>query len=49
MIGTWWGKRRENGVWLATKPRRRFMFRNHDALYVAAWRLRLRLMKPGQQ
>jgi hypothetical protein len=23
------------------------MFRNHDALYIAAWRLRLRIMKPS--
>jgi hypothetical protein len=41
-----WGKRKENGVWIARKPKRRFMWRNHDSLYVALWRLRLRLIKP---
>ena len=42
-----WGRRKENGIWLARKPRRRLMFRDHDALYIAAGHLRLRLMKPG--
>lgn len=41
-----WGKTKENGIWLATKGRRRLMFRDHDSLYVALGRLRLRLMKP---
>ena len=34
-----WGKHRENGVWWSGRGRRtkfkRFMFRNHDSLYVA--------------
>lgn len=41
-----WGKHRENGVWLASVARRRLMWRGHDSLFVAAGRLRLRLMKP---
>lgn len=41
-----WGKRRENGVWLASAPRWRFMFRGHDSLYIAVGHLRVRLMKP---
>lgn len=32
-------------IWLARRWRCRFMFRNHDALYVAVGRLRLRVMK----
>lgn len=46
MAGVMWGKREENGIWLARAPRRRLLFRDHDSLYVAAGRLRLRLMKP---
>jgi hypothetical protein len=46
MIGVHWGKCRENGIWLASVPKRRLMFRAHDSLYVALGRLRLRLMKP---
>ncbi len=42
------GKRKENGAWVATKRRWCLMFRGHDSLYVAAGRLRLRLMKPRQ-
>jgi len=46
-VGVSWGIRRETAVWIATKPRRRFMWRGHDALFIAAGRFRLRLMKPG--
>jgi hypothetical protein len=42
-----WGKRKENGIWRASYPRRRLMFRKHDSLYVALGRWRLRVMKPG--
>lgn len=41
-----WGDRRESGVWLARRWRRRLMWRGHDSLYVAFGPLRLRLMKP---
>lgn len=44
--GVHWGRGKENGIWLAARPRRRFMFRGHDSLYVAAGRWRLRVMKP---
>lgn len=37
---------REHRVWLADRSRRRLLFRGHDALYVAFWRFRLRIMKP---
>jgi hypothetical protein len=40
-----WGKHKENGFWIAKVSDWRFMFRNHDALYIAAGRLRLRLMR----
>ena len=39
-----WGKHKENGLWIATVSDWRFMFRGHDALYIAAGRFRLRLM-----
>jgi hypothetical protein len=40
-----WGKHKENGLWIATVSDWRFMFRGHDALYIAAGRFRLRLMR----
>ena len=40
------GKHKDNGVWIAPTSRWRFMFFDHDALYVAAWKFRLRIMKP---
>lgn len=48
MTGVWWGRAKENGIWLASVPRRKLMWRGHDSLYVAAGRLRLRLMKPAR-
>lgn len=41
-----WGSRKENGIWRASYPNWRLMFRGHDSLYVAAGRMRLRVMKP---
>jgi hypothetical protein len=41
-----WGTHKENGVWRASVKQRRLMFREHDSLYVALGRWRLRLMKP---
>jgi hypothetical protein len=41
-----WGKRKENGVWLGRVSSWRIRLRNHDSLFVAAGRLRLRLMRP---
>lgn len=46
--GVKWGQRDENAVWLATVSRRRFIWRHHDALFIAFGRFRLRLMKPGR-
>lgn len=40
-----WGKTRENGVWFSGTSDWRLMFWRHDALFIAAGRLRLRLMK----
>jgi hypothetical protein len=37
----------ENGIWSATKPAWRWMWKDHDSLYVALWKLRLRVMKPS--
>jgi hypothetical protein len=46
--GVWWGPHGESGVWLATRPRRRLMWRDHpaghDCVFVALWRLRLRVL-----
>lgn len=41
-----WGTHKESGVWRASKSQRRVLFRNHDSLYVALGRWRLRIMKP---
>jgi hypothetical protein len=41
-----WGKRQENGIWLSAVHKRRLMWRGHDSLYVAAGRLRIRIMRP---
>lgn len=41
-----WGRNNENGVWLATVSKHRFMLRNRDSLYIAFRRLRIRLIKP---
>ena len=41
-----WEKIRESRVWLSSCSRRRFIFKDHDALFIAAGRLRIRLMKP---
>lgn len=41
MFGTF----KESGIWTSSVPDWRFMFRNHDALYIAAGRLRLRIMR----
>jgi hypothetical protein len=43
-----WGKRKENGVWVASRPRWRLMFRGHDSFFVAAGRVRVRIMKPAR-
>ena len=42
-----WGKLKENGIWIASTNRLRFMFKGHDSLYVALGRFRLRIMKPS--
>ncbi len=42
-----WGKYRENGFWLSSTPDWRFLFFGHDALYIAAGRFRMRIMKPS--
>ena len=44
--GVAWGKHRENGVWFSSTPARRLRWKDHDSLFVALWRFRLRLMKP---
>jgi hypothetical protein len=46
MADLMWGKHLENGIWIASVSHWQLMFRNHDALYVAAGRFRLRIMKP---
>jgi hypothetical protein len=41
-----WGKLKESGIWFARASDWRLMWCGHDALYIAAGRLRLRVMKP---
>lgn len=41
-----WGEKRENGIWRSKVRTRKWMWTNHDALYVALGHWRLRLMKP---
>ena len=42
-----WGKRKENGVWLAPSGQFRLMLGGGDRItYIAIGRFRLRLMKP---
>lgn len=43
-----WGKQKENGVWVAQCSRQRLLWRNHDALFIAIGRLRVRMMKPSR-
>lgn len=40
-----WGKHNENGLWVAPISDWRWLWRSHDALYIAAGRLQLRVMK----
>lgn len=42
---THWGTHKESGLWIAKASQWRFMWCGHDALYIAAGRLRLRVMK----
>lgn len=44
-----WGRHKENGLWISKVSDWCLMFRGHDALYIAAGRLRFRLMKPYSQ
>lgn len=41
-----WGKHRENGIWFGSRSAWKLLWRGHDSLYIAAGRLRLRIMKP---
>ncbi len=45
-----WGCSRESGLWRsgAKRWRWRILWRDHDSLFVAAGRWRLRIMKPGR-
>lgn len=43
-----WGRTKENGFWISPVHDWRVLWRHHDALYIAAGRLRLRLMKPNR-
>jgi len=39
------GEYKENGIWLAKRITYKWMFKNHDSLYVAFYKVRLRLMR----
>lgn len=43
-----WGKHRENGIWISgsRRPDWRVLFRGHDSLFIAAGRIRVRIVKP---
>lgn len=47
MDGFMFGESQEIGFWMSRVSRWRFMWKGHDSLYVAAWRLRFRVMKPA--
>ena len=44
-----WGQHKENGFWIATTSDWRWLWRGHDSLYIAAGRVRVRVMKRGRQ
>lgn len=44
--GIFIGSSQETGIWFSPKPRWRVLWQGHDSLFIAAWRLRLRVMKP---
>jgi len=44
--GLWFGATAETGVWRSSTVRRRMLVRNHDSLFVALGRWRMRVMKP---
>lgn len=43
-----WGRRRENGVWIAKAHRLRVLCGGDRIIYVAVGRFRLRLMRPDR-
>jgi hypothetical protein len=42
------GRTRQTAIWWASKPQRRFLWRDHDSLYIAVEHLRLSIMKPAR-
>lgn len=40
-----WGKHKESGFWIASTYDYRFLWCDHDSLYVAIDKFRLRIMK----
>jgi hypothetical protein len=40
-----WGKYKENGVWWGSTSKWRVIWNHHDAFYLAAGKLRIRIMK----
>lgn len=40
-----WGEKEEGGFWVASRSVFKLMYQGHDSLYVAFWKLRLRVMK----
>ena len=47
-MGLFWGKKNENGMWLGKKSQFRILTpheKNYDAIYLAIWRLRVRLLR----
>jgi hypothetical protein len=44
-----WGKDKQHRIWLMPNKRKRFLWKNHDALYIALGHLRLRIMKKGKR
>ena len=43
-----WGDKEESGFWLASRSAFKLMHHNHDGLYIAFWKLRLRIMKSAE-
>lgn len=42
------GATKETGAWWSSRSRWRLLWSGHDSLFIAAGRLRVRMMKPGR-
>lgn len=45
--GIWFGRSAETGIWRSKTTKRRYLWNNHDSLFIAFGKWRLRIMKPS--